>query len=64
MCIRDSLIDVLHLTVDPSTSTSDDTRGFEITGDDIRRFQLEHVGVDSDSMMFCRYRRVPVQDRP
>lgn len=61
--ISADLIDVLHLTVDPSTSASDDTHGLEITGEGVHRFQLEHVGVDDDSMMFCRYRRVPAQDR-
>lgn len=55
------LIDVLHLTVDPSISNQDGPFGLELPGGApfVRRFALEDASVDEDSMLFCRYRRVP-----
>lgn len=50
-------IDVLHLTVDPSTSGGD-SHHLPCVGDDerTRRFILESAHVADDSVLFCRYR--------
>ncbi|WP_066525062.1 dihydrofolate reductase family protein [Corynebacterium bouchesdurhonense] len=53
------LVDVLHLTVDPSVGPEDGPFGLELDADCTRRFALENATVDEDSMLFCRYRRAP-----
>lgn len=58
--IAAGLVDVLHVTVDPSTSNADGPFGLNF-GDYPRfehRFALEDLTVTPDSMMFCRYRAV------
>lgn len=68
--IGNDLVDVLHLTVDPTMTFSDAPYGLErhYPGKTIaevqklrraeHRFTLEHVAHTGDSMLFCRYRAV------
>ncbi|WJY68193.1 dihydrofolate reductase family protein [Corynebacterium auris] len=53
------LVDVLHLTIDPSLSAADGPAGLRFDSDSaaVRRFALEAAEVGPDSMLFCRYRR-------
>ncbi|MCT1554390.1 dihydrofolate reductase family protein [Corynebacterium sanguinis] len=52
------LIDVMHLTVDPSVSGGD-AHHLPLENSDCgtRRFTLEATHVSPDSVLFCRYRR-------
>ncbi|MCP1387201.1 dihydrofolate reductase family protein [Corynebacterium sp. TA-R-1] len=54
------LVDVLHLTIDPSLSPADAPSGLELDGpaDGVARFAFEDVTVEHNAMMFCRLRRV------
>ncbi len=58
--LANDLIDVLHLTTDPSVGSTDAHWGltFPSHPEFLREFQLEHVATTSDSMLFSRYRRV------
>ena len=56
--LSEDLVDVLHLTLDPTTSGNDDSHGLDLGGDSVLRFDLDGLGVDADSTLFCRYRRV------
>ena len=52
------LIDVLHLTVDPSLSGRDSHHLPTLPETEtVRRFTLEATHVTDDSVLFCRYRR-------
>ncbi|WP_288831511.1 dihydrofolate reductase family protein [uncultured Corynebacterium sp.] len=51
------LVDVLHVTVDPSVSGEDGPAGVGYRGQ-LRRFALEEARADEVSMLFCRYRRL------
>lgn len=55
------LIDVLHLTLDPTISNQDGPFGLKLAGSGryTRAFSLDDATVDADSTLFCRYRRVP-----
>ncbi|MEX3503879.1 dihydrofolate reductase family protein [Corynebacterium sp. LK2510] len=57
--LQADLVDVLHLTIDPSVSDADGHGGLNFEGDRpfLHRFQLEAVESDAESMLFCRYRR-------
>ena len=62
--LRANLVDVLHLTVDPSVGSEDGPFGLDLAAGGAaraftRRFLLEDATVDADSTLFCRYRRVP-----
>ena len=59
--LRADLVDVLHLTVDPSAGSEDGTFGLDLASSRpyTRRFILEDATADEDSMLFCRYRRAP-----
>ncbi|SDR98414.1 dihydrofolate reductase family protein [Corynebacterium timonense] len=50
------LVDVLHLTVDPSLSGEDGPAGLSLDSTDTHRFTLEAAEWERDSMLFCRYR--------
>lgn len=53
------LVDVLHLTVDPTLGHDDEPYGLDIESGQpfTRRFALEDARATRDSMLFCRYRR-------
>ena len=52
------LVDVLHVTVDPSLGAADGSAGLALRGpSEPLRFTLESAEVDHGSMLFCRYRR-------
>lgn len=57
--LANDLVDVLHLTTDPSVGSGDADWGLKFTPhtEFLRRFQLEHVAITQDSMLFSRYRR-------
>ena len=59
--LRADLVDVLHLTVDPSVGSEDGPFGLDLASSRpyTRRFILEDATADEDSMLFCRYRRAP-----
>lgn len=63
--ISADLIDVLHLTLDPSVSGADSPHGLQLNAlnDDVQRFVLEAAEVDEDSMLFLRYRRAAGDQR-
>lgn len=55
------LVDVLHLTVDPTLGHNDTPYGLDIdeeAGPFTYRFVLEDARATADSLLFCRYRRV------
>ncbi|QYH19643.1 dihydrofolate reductase family protein [Corynebacterium aquatimens] len=53
------LVDVLHLTLDPSIGPEDGPFGLKLGGDQHpRRFAIEDATVDGTAMLFCRLRRV------
>ncbi|WP_291313719.1 dihydrofolate reductase family protein [Corynebacterium sp. UBA2622] len=54
------LVDVVHVTVDPSISATDGSWGLELAGVTPfhHRYRIEAAEVDGGAMLFCRYRRV------
>ncbi|WP_342319863.1 dihydrofolate reductase family protein [Corynebacterium mayonis] len=57
--LQADLVDVLHITVDPSISSDDGKAGldFQNSNEFLHRFDLELAKCDEDSMLYCRYRR-------